>query len=286
MTIVSSGSLAMTDIQNEMGGEAPISLSEYYRNGGYTTNSPSWNSSIPTAGTISIGHFHGKSKYYNGSASWYGAQGWFAWNVPNYVETVYVSGAGGGAGGGAVWDEGCIHDMSGGGGGSSGQLVNNYGIGVPAGGSVGVYVGGGGGNSGGGGASGFHWLNLAGGNPGGSGGACSYFDNGNYKGGGTISTGGSIYGYNGGGSYFYSQSQGAQDNYGNTYYYSVRGFHGGAGGAGYGGYGGGSGGGSLGGGAWGGGATQWGAGGGGGAVYFGGYGGGGSGHAGFISVTW
>lgn len=286
MTIVASGSVAMTDIQTEMGGSNPISLSEYYRNGGYTTSLPSWNSAIPTSGTINMGDFRGKTKYTSGSASWYGARGSTAWAVPSYVETVYVSGSGGGAGGGAVWDEGCIHDMSGGGGGSSGQMVTNYALSVPAGGSVNFYVGGGGGNSANGGASGFSWLNLAGGNTGGSGGACSYFDNGNYNGGGTISTGGSIYGYNGGGSYFYSVAQYARDNYGNTYTYYVRGFHGGAGGNGYGNTGGGGGGGSLGGGAWGGSASQWGGGGGGGAVYFGGYGGGGSGYAGFISITW
>lgn len=48
---VPTGTASMLDIQNEFGGSAPISLSEYY---GIT-------SGIPTSGTISINDFRGKS---------------------------------------------------------------------------------------------------------------------------------------------------------------------------------------------------------------------------------
>lgn len=285
MTIVASGSITLPNIETEFGGEAPTSLSEYYRGGAYITAKPSWNGTIPTSNAISIGDFYGKTKYTAGSASWYSA-GSFSWTAPAWVETIYVSGAGGGAGGGYLADEGCIHDMGGGGGGSSGQMTTNYAIAVSPNTGYSVWVGGGGGNTAGGGSSGISWLTLAGGNPGGAGGACSYFDNGNYKGGGSIATGGGIFGYNGGGGYRYSYTAYATDNYGNQYSYTVSPFHGGAGGAGYGGYGGGGG---ANGGGWGGNASQYGGGGGGAAAQYlngGGYAGGGSGFRGFISITW
>ena len=50
-----SGPLDMNDIAGEFGGTTPHSLSEYYRNGGYTTSN---NTSVPTSGAISIGNFY------------------------------------------------------------------------------------------------------------------------------------------------------------------------------------------------------------------------------------
>ena len=55
MTIKSSGSLALTEIQAEFGGSSPISLSEYYRNGAYVTSN---NTGVPTSGQISFNQFY------------------------------------------------------------------------------------------------------------------------------------------------------------------------------------------------------------------------------------
>ena len=55
MALQSSGAISLSDIQGEFGGSSPISLSEYYRNGGYTTDN---NTSVPTSGTISVGSFY------------------------------------------------------------------------------------------------------------------------------------------------------------------------------------------------------------------------------------
>ena len=44
----------MNEIAGEVGGTTPHSLSEYYRNGGFTTSN---NTSVPTDGAISIGDF-------------------------------------------------------------------------------------------------------------------------------------------------------------------------------------------------------------------------------------
>lgn len=265
MTIKASGSLSLSEIRSEFGGSvSPISLSSYYRGGSNVGTLPSWNSTIPNSGPISIGAFYSKTKYYPGSASWYSV-GSFSWTSPDWCEVVYVTGAGGGAGGGYCADTGCQHDAGAGGGGSSGQMCTNYAIGVTRNTTYGVWVGGGGGNTAGGGSSGFSGLTLAGGNPGGGGGVCSYFMNGTFYGGGTIATGGGIFGYNGGGGYAW---------------------HGGDGGAGYRGYGGGARSNSQG---WGGSATNYGGGGGGAAatgLNGGGYVGGGNGYQGFISITW
>ena len=55
MAIIGSGALTLTAIQNEFGGSHPISLSEYYRNGGAV---PSNNTGVPTSGAIDIGDFY------------------------------------------------------------------------------------------------------------------------------------------------------------------------------------------------------------------------------------
>lgn len=61
MPITSSGAIAFTDIQTELGGSNPISLSEYYRGGAYTTNN---NTNVPTSGAISLSNFYGAGKQY------------------------------------------------------------------------------------------------------------------------------------------------------------------------------------------------------------------------------
>tara|TARA_R110000772_G_scaffold119291_1_gene225266 strand:+ start:1681 stop:2337 length:657 start_codon:yes stop_codon:yes gene_type:complete len=58
MALQSSGAIALSQIQTELGGANPISLSEYYRNGPYTGSS---NTSVPTSGAISMSNFYGAS---------------------------------------------------------------------------------------------------------------------------------------------------------------------------------------------------------------------------------
>ena len=55
MAIIASGALSLQAIQNEFGGSHPISLSEYYRNGGAV---PSNNTNVSTSGAISSGMFY------------------------------------------------------------------------------------------------------------------------------------------------------------------------------------------------------------------------------------
>ena len=61
MALQSSGAISLANIQSEFGGSSPISLSEYYRNGSYTTSN---NTNVPTSGTISMGNFYGAVKGY------------------------------------------------------------------------------------------------------------------------------------------------------------------------------------------------------------------------------
>lgn len=59
MAIPASGPLSFTVIRGEFNGPAaPISLSEYYRNGGLVPNAPQ-NAQIPTSGAISVSFFYG-----------------------------------------------------------------------------------------------------------------------------------------------------------------------------------------------------------------------------------
>jgi len=46
--------ISLSDIQNEFGGSNPISLSEYYRGGSYTTSN---NTNVPTSGAIGLDDF-------------------------------------------------------------------------------------------------------------------------------------------------------------------------------------------------------------------------------------
>lgn len=60
MTLQSSGAISLANIQTEFGGSNPISLSEYYRGGAYTTTN---NTGVPTSGQISLSQFYGTSAY-------------------------------------------------------------------------------------------------------------------------------------------------------------------------------------------------------------------------------
>lgn len=76
MTLPSSGPISLSQIQAEFGGSDPISMTEYYRGGAYTTSN---NTGVPTSGAISI------------AANFYG--------TVKAVEVTYELIGGGGAGG-------------------------------------------------------------------------------------------------------------------------------------------------------------------------------------------
>ena len=56
MALPSSGKITLANLQSEFGGSNPISMSEYYRNGGLV---PSNNTNVPTSGTIALSNFYG-----------------------------------------------------------------------------------------------------------------------------------------------------------------------------------------------------------------------------------
>lgn len=61
MALPLSGPLSLSQIQAEFGGSNPISLSEYYRGGPYTTPN---NTNVPTSGAISISNFYGATRQF------------------------------------------------------------------------------------------------------------------------------------------------------------------------------------------------------------------------------
>lgn len=63
MAVKSSGAISMTDLTTEFGGStSSISLSRFYRGGGYVPNGSSANAGIPTSGAISLGNMYGSIK--------------------------------------------------------------------------------------------------------------------------------------------------------------------------------------------------------------------------------
>ena len=60
MALQSSGAISLADIQTEFGGSNPISLSEYYKGGGLTTNYGS--NPVATSGEISANSFYSTKK--------------------------------------------------------------------------------------------------------------------------------------------------------------------------------------------------------------------------------
>lgn len=60
MAVTGSGIIKFSNIQTEFGGSNPISLSEYYRGGAYTTTN---NTGVPTSGAISLSQFYGTTAY-------------------------------------------------------------------------------------------------------------------------------------------------------------------------------------------------------------------------------
>jgi hypothetical protein len=96
MAIHGSGSpIYMSELAAEFGGSTPYYLSQFYRGGGRVTAN---NTGVPTSGTIYLSQFYGATKVTSGSAT-YSTPGTYTFYVPAYSSlTVYVDGAGGGAG--------------------------------------------------------------------------------------------------------------------------------------------------------------------------------------------
>jgi len=92
MTIKSSGSLSLSEIQTEFGGSGDIGLSEYYRAGTYVANIPP-NYNIPTSGQISISNFYSASRRYviNATLTVSQTAGFNLWDwiVANYGSTSF-----------------------------------------------------------------------------------------------------------------------------------------------------------------------------------------------------
>ena len=62
MTIKNSGSLAVSEIVTEFGGNTPHSFSEYYRGGSYVVSGITNPNGIPTSGPIAVSRFYGAAK--------------------------------------------------------------------------------------------------------------------------------------------------------------------------------------------------------------------------------
>lgn len=136
MTIKRSGTIGLIDVQNEFGGSIPISISEYYRNGTYTTAN---NSAIPTENFVSIDKFYGASKYIPGTSGVLTASTTLVL-PPNSGTTVYYYCIGGGGGGGGGSSRITYRYGSGGGGGTGGNSYGSFAA-LP-GDSIGITVGG------------------------------------------------------------------------------------------------------------------------------------------------
>lgn len=61
MALQSSGIIKLSEIQGEFGGNNPISMQEYYRNGAYVTGN---NPNIPTSGKILMSNFYGTTRLF------------------------------------------------------------------------------------------------------------------------------------------------------------------------------------------------------------------------------
>lgn len=140
MTIKSSGSLSLLEIQNEFGGTAPISLNEYYRGAGLVNSSIS---EIPASGAIDINSFYGKTKFIAGAAFLNSAGGWLDYTLPatsGPTITIILIGAGGGGGGGTGRTVN-TGPYSGGGGGGAGECRVIQLTGIPPGSNFRYYIG-------------------------------------------------------------------------------------------------------------------------------------------------
>lgn len=122
MTIKRSGIIGLTDVQNEFGGNAPIAVNEYYRNGAYVTAN---NIVVPTSGLVSIDKFYGASKYVPGSSGVL-TQSTSLVLPQNCGTTIYYYCIGGGGGGGGGSSRISYGYGAGGGGGTGGNSYGSF----------------------------------------------------------------------------------------------------------------------------------------------------------------
>jgi len=59
MALQTSGSISLSQIQTELGGSNPITMTEYYKGGIYVGSSGQGNGSIPTSGALDMTDFYG-----------------------------------------------------------------------------------------------------------------------------------------------------------------------------------------------------------------------------------
>lgn len=95
MAIPGTGTVSFSDLQTEFGGENPISISEYYRGGDYTTDN---NTDVPVSGVISVSDFYGAELLVAGSVT-FSTSGSYSWTIPSGITSVTVTVTGGSGGG-------------------------------------------------------------------------------------------------------------------------------------------------------------------------------------------
>lgn len=86
MTIKSSGTLSITEIQAEFGGPTPIQLSNYYKGGAYVSGGAAA-PNVPTSGVIQLSNFYGASKGVVGQIE-YTVNGTYNFVVPAGVTSI------------------------------------------------------------------------------------------------------------------------------------------------------------------------------------------------------
>ena len=213
MALQSSGAISLSNIQTEFGGSNPISMSEYYRGGSFTTNN---NTNVPTSGSISFSNFYGGTSEFTFSitsttenanlrtlalaAGWGGSEplicnissGIYLWSDTTSSAGLIISGSF--AGGLTVNNSGYIMGKGGAGGNRGATSPDDGYAGSPGGPAIsnassnvtivnnsGAYIAGGGG--GGGAANGGYPVSVggggAGGGPHGGAGSASYTYGGN-----------------------------------------------------------------------------------------------------------
>jgi hypothetical protein len=126
MTIKTTGTLSLLEIQTEFGGTTPIGLNEYYKGGGTvpgTTATGPGGIPISTSGEIDIAMFYGTNATAPAGSVDYLFPGVFSFVVPAGYTSLNVTTVGGGGGGGGHQGGGDGH--MGGIGGSGGYRTTN-----------------------------------------------------------------------------------------------------------------------------------------------------------------
>lgn len=118
MTITSTGSVSLQDIEDEFGGTGEISLFEYYRGNGYENAVSGNNTGIPQSGPISMLSFRGTSLARYIEYSILGAGGGGGYGVDNGSG----SGSAGDGGSSTITVNGTTYTASGGAGGANGAI--------------------------------------------------------------------------------------------------------------------------------------------------------------------